>query len=232
MLQGSLVEEVSLVGRVACVTAAAGSDGRAVVESLARAGAKVYAIDVDGDALMALVGRHREEGRAVFGAVCDVADGPGINEALAFAIGEFGRVDLLVNLCGSSIRAPLAELNAVDWADALRVDLGSIFETLRCAMPGLSQSDRAVIVNVIDDFGVLVAPTVAAAPRAAALHLTRAMARELAAEQVEVFGLLSSGGHGDRLAMQILRIASAANNLESGSILRADGAGWHLVAAI
>lgn len=217
---------MSSAGRVACVTGAAGSMGRAVVDALAGEGASIFAIDVDGDSLTEVIRSNRAAGREVYGGVCDVGDPPGVEEAFTFAVERLGRLDLLVNVVPSGASKRLAELGEHEWSETLRTDLGGIFLTLRSGFAGLRQSDRAAVVNVIDDSGVVADPSVVATPRAAAVFLTRALAAELAESSIGVYGVLTSPQVEDScVARQIVAIAHGALTWPSGTVLRTDGGG-------
>ena len=84
----------SLDGKVVVVTGASKGMGRAFVDVLAGAGARVVALARASAALDSLAGAF---GDAVLPIACDMADGPAVRAAIDRAGAHFGRIDALVN---------------------------------------------------------------------------------------------------------------------------------------
>ena len=82
------MESKRLAGKTAVVTAAGSGIGRASAEAFARAGARVFAADIDGEALETLAGCE--------GHVLDVRD----PAAIAAFAKTAGKVDVLFNCAG------------------------------------------------------------------------------------------------------------------------------------
>lgn len=127
------------------VTAGAAGIGREIVRAFAAAGARVCAIDIDSDALMAL----REELPAVATDVCDLADLRSIEAVVPRAIGALGGLDVLVNNAGIDGPATPVELyDPGEWERVMRVNLGGTFNVTRLAIPFLRKSRAASIINM------------------------------------------------------------------------------------
>ena len=84
-----------LSGKVALVTGAAQGIGAACAEAFAREGAKVLITDVNEE-----VGRRTAQSLGVAFARCDVSRKSEVDAAVAFAVKEFGRLDILVANAG------------------------------------------------------------------------------------------------------------------------------------
>lgn len=88
-----------LAGRVAVVTGAAGGLGAAVCEILAREGASVVPVDLQGDGCFA----------------CDVGTEAGNRAMIAEAVRRHGRLDTLVLNAGLQYMAPIDEFPEEEW---------------------------------------------------------------------------------------------------------------------
>jgi NAD(P)-dependent dehydrogenase (short-subunit alcohol dehydrogenase family) len=103
-------------GRVAIVTGAGSGLGRASAERLAADGARVVAVDIDGDRARAVAAALPTESIAV---QADIADEAAVEAYVAAAVDRFGRVDL--HHLNAGIFGSLALLPDVDVADFDRV---------------------------------------------------------------------------------------------------------------
>src|SRR4029077_20932075 len=83
-------------GKVALVAGAGGGIGGAGAEALAREGAAVLVTDLDAAAAEATAGRIRAAGGRAAAQGLDVRDRGAVDEAVAAAAREFGRLDILL----------------------------------------------------------------------------------------------------------------------------------------
>jgi NAD(P)-dependent dehydrogenase (short-subunit alcohol dehydrogenase family) len=136
------------VDQAVYVTGAGIGLGRATAELFAAEGAKVFAVDIDGDAVVETVkGIHAAGGRAL-GGVADVADLDSVEASVAYMLEQFGGLDLLVNVAGVGRAARLEELDEREWQRTLSVNLTGVFHTTKAAVPHLLQARHGSIVNV------------------------------------------------------------------------------------
>ena len=100
-----------LDGAVAVVTGAAGGIGRAIVESLAAAGACVVGFDLDADGAADAVEALGADGASVGG---DVTSEVAVQAAYDAAVRAFGGVDIVVSNAGIASSAPIEETTLAD----------------------------------------------------------------------------------------------------------------------
>jgi 3-oxoacyl-[acyl-carrier protein] reductase len=157
---------------------------------LARFGAKVAINHLPDDPRgPAAVRELREAGLDVIGAPGNVGDAQGGAAMVEAAVGELGRLDLLVNNAGTpGVRktVPPSELDMITnelWETVLDTNLLGLFRCSRAAAPALKQS-RGAIVSVASIAGLNGAGSsmAYAATKAAVINLTRSLARGLAPE--------------------------------------------------
>lgn len=154
--------------RTALVTGGASGLGEAAADRLRADGLTVVTLDLQGADL-----------------VVDIAD----DEAVARAVAEVGRVDVLVNSAGIvGPNKPLAETTPQEWADVLQVNVIGTVNTQRHVVPGMVSRGWGRIVNLASMAGKDGNPNLAAysASKAAVIALTKSLGKELATTGVLV----------------------------------------------
>lgn len=124
--------------RVALVTGASGSLGKAIVEELRRQGAAVYGADIVG-----------EESFHV-----DLSTVSGNEAAVAHVLAEAGRLDILVLNAGVQHVASLEAFPQAEWERLTNIMLNGPFAALRAAWPALTRrpGGRVVVTGSTDSF--------------------------------------------------------------------------------
>jgi NAD(P)-dependent dehydrogenase (short-subunit alcohol dehydrogenase family) len=167
------------------ITGAGRGIGAAIAHALAMNGAKI-----------SLLGRNRESlekvaaelGTATCVAVADVTVPASVRQAFASAKEQFGPVSILVNNAGQARSAPLHAGDDSLWNEMLAVNLGGVYQCIRCALPDMLQAGRGRIVNIASTAGLTGYPYVTAycAAKHGVIGLTRALAIELARKNITV----------------------------------------------
>jgi 3-oxoacyl-[acyl-carrier protein] reductase len=178
-----------LDGRVAVVTGAARNIGRAIAVDLAAAGAAIVVNARTSEAEAQAVAREIEAagGRAL-ALIADVTDEAAVGRMAAAAVARFGRIDILVNNAAVRREQAFAEMSLAAWREILTIILDGAFICAKACLPQLAASGVGVIVNI----GGLTAHLGAnrrahvVAAKAGLVGLTRALAHELAAQDVTV----------------------------------------------
>ncbi|TFG57982.1 MAG: SDR family NAD(P)-dependent oxidoreductase, partial [Candidatus Aminicenantes bacterium] len=95
-------ELFDLKGKVAVITGGGGALGGAMAKALAESGAPVALLDVRESAAVNAARRIAAAGHRAIGVPGDVLDERSLADAAARVLGEFGRVDILVNAAGGN----------------------------------------------------------------------------------------------------------------------------------
>ena len=139
----------------ALVTGAASGIGRAVALALAKEGADLYLVDINGDKLAATADEVRRTGRVAETRVCDLADSKQITIAVDELISTWGELDILVNNAGTAYYGPTLEMTAEQWNHLLAINLLAPIQLVRELLPTLTAQAEAHIVNVSSIFGLV-----------------------------------------------------------------------------
>ncbi len=178
----------ALAGRRALVTGASGGLGRHFAMTLAAHGAHVIAAARRTSTLDDVVNAIAAAGGNASAAALDVRDTASVESAIAAS----GPVDIVVNNAGIALTRPALETDDAAWHDVLDTNLTGAFRIARAAARAMAEQDRAgVIVNIASILAFRVAKQVAAyaTAKAALVHLTQALALELAAKRIRVNAL-------------------------------------------
>lgn len=168
-------------GKAVLVTGAASGIGRAVALALAAEGGMMLLADrnLEGAAATAdaIAQRGGTAGAIAYDAMLEGSPATMVDAAVAV----HGRLDALVNIAGVYQRAHFEDLAATDWNRVIRINLTSLFEIARQALPALIES-RGNIVNTASiaalDGLAYAAPYAAA--KAGVISLSKSLAAEFA----------------------------------------------------
>jgi NAD(P)-dependent dehydrogenase (short-subunit alcohol dehydrogenase family) len=184
----------TLKGRVAIVTGAGSraegiGNGRAAAILLARDGARVLLIDTERQWAEKTRQMIAEEGGEATVCVCDVSRDEDCQNAVARAVQQWGRVDILVNNVGiGGPKGTAVDLDLEAWDYALRVNVTSMMLMARHAIPHMLVNGKGAIINVASVAGLigghpsLLYPTA----KGAVVNMTRAMAAHHGAQGIRV----------------------------------------------
>ncbi len=248
-----------LDGRCALVTGASGSLGRHFADVLSRAGAAVALAARRLDRLETIAAEIGAAGGEAMAVALDVTDAGSIGAAFAAAEERLGPVSVLVNNAGTAVTKPLLEHDEADWDKVMDTNLKGAWLVAQEAAQRMAAAGGGNIINIASVLGLRVAGTVPVycASKAGLIHLTRAMALELARHGVRVNSLAPgyietdlnrdflAGEAGQRLIKRIpqrrlgrledldgalLYLASDASRYVTGSVVTVDGG--HMVSSL
>jgi NAD(P)-dependent dehydrogenase (short-subunit alcohol dehydrogenase family) len=192
---------MDLNGKVAIVTGGARGIGAGIATCLARNGATVAILDLDGEqAAATAVGL----GPVHAGFACDVADESAARPVVEAVVARYGRLDILANNAGAGrgpmpaagpgerrFGAGITSVEQASWDETLMQNLRTTFVMTKLCVPHL-QAAGGAIVNIASIAGITASPSLAAyaAAKAGVISFTRSMALELAADDIRVNSIL------------------------------------------
>lgn len=152
----------SLQGKVALVTGAAGGIGSACVHTLAGAGAKVMATDVDGKACEAVAFSLHAHDLDVTSMQQDVCDESRWEEVIDVTVRDLGGLDIVVNNAGVYQGGTL-ESNSLEQVNRVhRINVDSIFLGMKYAVRAMKPEGPAgqggSIINLSSVAGLVGVP--------------------------------------------------------------------------
>ncbi|MCA1960709.1 MAG: SDR family oxidoreductase [Desulfomonile sp.] len=183
---------MKLKNKVAIVTGASKGIGKGIAVRYAQEGASVVLASRSMDLLTAIVGEIRGAGGSALALTLDVRSPDSVESVVRRTVGEYGKLDIMVNNAGISMAHPSEDLDPADWERALQTDLSGIFYGCRsAARQMISQGTGGSIINVTSVYGIVAAPMRAAycASKAGANMLTKVLASEWANKKIRVNAL-------------------------------------------
>lgn len=172
-------------GKVALISGGARGMGAEDARLLVEEGAKVVIGDIrdeEGKALAA------ELGDAVRYVHLDVTQLDQWEAAVATALGEFGKLNVLVNNAGIVAAGPLREFRMDKWQQVIDVNLTGTFLGMRSVVDPMTRAGGGSIINVSSIEGIRGAPMVHpyVASKWAVRGITKSAALELAPVNIRV----------------------------------------------
>jgi|SRR5262245_22209416 len=237
-----------LDGKVAVITGAGSGMGRSSCTIFVREGARVVAADISGgekDTAAAL-------GANVLPVHCDVTQEADVEALMRTALGEFGRVDAVLNVAGIAAAAMLTDASMEHYDKIMEVDLRGVFLGTKHGIRAmLEKGNGGSIVNwsSLGGLGASPATSVYSAAKAGVISFTKAAAveygrkgiranclcpgfihTEMSAGGEKIPGMLEKaalgrGGQPHEVAEVAAFLASDRASYVSGAIIPIDG-GW------
>ena len=182
----SVLDRFRLDRQVAVITGGARGIGRATAEAFVAAGALAVLLDCDLDeAKQAAQALGNAEAHAL-----DVTVEPEVDRFFDELVSRTGRIDVLVNNAGASIRKPTTELSAAEWDKVIAVNQTAVFLCSRAAARHMLARKSGAIVNLASIMGFSgggLYPNISyQASKGAVVNMTRAMAIEWARDGIRV----------------------------------------------
>jgi NAD(P)-dependent dehydrogenase (short-subunit alcohol dehydrogenase family) len=176
-------------GQVALVTGASSGIGRHIAVLLAQHGASVAVAARSEDRLAVLVDEIEAAGGKAVSIKLDVTEIAAIAPAIDRVEATLGPVDILINNAGTSVRKRIVNTTAADYDAMMTVNLrGPYFLAAEIGKRLIARGARGSILNVSSANGLKPAPgfSVYSISKAAIIQMTKVMALEWAANQINV----------------------------------------------
>ncbi len=178
-----------LEGKIVVVTGGAKGIGKAMTRAFAERGAKLVIQDLlhPTDAVNEL----KSAGHEAVGVDGDISEQKDVLRMIDVAQDAFGTVDILVNNAGifsSLTPTPICEINLDDWDRIMAVNARGVFLSCQSAVPIMRKRGSGRIINIASNTPLTGIPNFAhyVASKGAVIAFTRALARELGADNILV----------------------------------------------
>lgn len=177
-----------LTGQTAVVIGGAGVLGGTLCAGLAQAGANIVVGDLTEEGCKARVAALEKLGGKASYSTVNVMQRESIEELLATALKQTGRVDILVNCAGVNAGTSFFDATDADWDRILTINLKAVFQACQIFGQHMVAAGGGSIVNIGSVTSHLPLSRVFAygASKAAVLNLTRNVAHELGTKGVRV----------------------------------------------
>jgi NAD(P)-dependent dehydrogenase (short-subunit alcohol dehydrogenase family) len=175
--------------RVALVTGAAQGLGAAIAIRLARDGYDVAVTKLVTEALEDVVARIEAQGARAAAIALDVRSQASVEAAIADTARALGRIDVLVNNAGVTLRRLARDVTRDEWQGVMDVNLtGTFFMSQQFARHQLAAKCPGAIVSLASTHGLVALSerSTYGISKAAIIHMTRVLAYEWAEHGIRV----------------------------------------------
>src|SRR5580700_6073578 len=144
---------MTLSGRVAFVTGASQGIGRACALRLAASGATVVVAARNQEKLSELVQQIEASGGRASAFAVDVADEDQVKTTFKAALGQFGKIDILINNAGITRDQLVMRMKRADWDSVLNTNLTSAYLCIQQVIGSMLKQRWGRIINITSVFG-------------------------------------------------------------------------------
>ena len=240
-----------LTGRVAIVTGGTRGIGRSIAEGFAAAGARVVVASRKADACAETQAHLEGMGAEALGVAANMSSLEDVEALVQATVARFGAIDIIVNNAANALTQPLGQFTPEAWQKSYDANLRGPVFLVQYALPWLTESPHASVINVISAGAFLAAPNVAmySGAKAALMAFTRAMGSDYAKLGIRVNALapgtvdtdmvrnnppevqqsmakaapMKRAAHPDEMVGPALFLASDAASFVTSQVILADG---------
>ncbi|MCM8540123.1 MAG: 3-oxoacyl-ACP reductase FabG [Lentisphaeraceae bacterium] len=220
--------KIDLSGKVAIVTGSSQGIGRATVEALVKAGAKVVMNKHNNEQMLKAVAAEitSELGGTVVPVVADVTKKEEAQKLIDAAL-ELGSVDILVNNAGGLIkRVPIAEFDEEHFHQVMDVNLLSTFIMCKLVLPHMKSQGGGSIINLSSQAahdGGGAGSAVYSSSKGATTTMTKSLAKEVGPDKIRA-NCISPGFIGETTFHDTFTAQEVHENVKKIIPLRRHGA--------
>ncbi len=180
-------DPLNLAGKVAVITGAGAGIGLATAQLLSAYGAAVAIVDVSA-AGEESAREIREAGRKAEFFRCDVTSEEQVKDTVDAIVRTFGRIDILFNNAGVTVRKTIEDLTVKDWDFVMGVGLKGLFLFSKYVIPQMRKAGGGSIINSGSGWGLKGGDQAAVycAVKGGIVNVTRAMAIDHGPDNIRV----------------------------------------------
>lgn len=180
---------------------------------------------------------------------CDVRNWEEVSNLVKEVVKQYGTVDILVNNAGVANAKPLLNTENDVWDDIINTNLKGVFLCCKAVLPYMVKASKGTIINVSSILGLKGDANFVAycASKFGVVGLTQALAKEVLSQGISVYALCPGrvstpmqqqlGGNKianlsmppDRVAKEMINLASEKIDMPSGSVLIVDDQSVRLI---
>jgi 2-deoxy-D-gluconate 3-dehydrogenase len=181
-----------LGGKVAIVTGGNGGIGLGMARGLAAQGAAIIVAGRNAEKSAAAVAELVAQGATASAFAVDVKDEAQVNAMVAETIRRHGRLDILINNAGMSIRKQPQDYTLAEWREVIDSNLTSAFLASHAAYPHLKRAGGGKVINIGSMMSIFGAPfaTAYAASKGGIVQFTKVCANAWAKDDIQVNAIL------------------------------------------
>ena len=175
--------------KVAIVTGASRGIGREIAKSLAKQNIKVIAnYNNSKEKAIELKKELEAEGVLIDIVKADVSKREEIKNLVQYAIGNYGKIDILINNAGISEYKLFTDETDEDWNKVINTNLYSAFAVSQEVIPNMIKNKNGCIINISSVWGMVGASmeVLYSVSKAGIDGLTKALAKELGPSNIRV----------------------------------------------
>jgi NAD(P)-dependent dehydrogenase (short-subunit alcohol dehydrogenase family) len=243
-------KEFSLSGKVAVISGAGRSWLEELASYLAEAGADVVLSGQDDQKMAAAAQAVKKMGRRAITVTTNVTSSREVEKMVATTVGQFGKIDILVNSFDLQFAKPLVEVTVDEWKRVMATNLNAVFVSTKAVGKHMLERKEGKIITISSGLAERGLPnsTAYCASKGGVIQFTRALALEWARQNIRVntiaLGWMAEGaeaqegdwrnlftryipvtrfGQPDDLAAVLVYLASDASSFVTGSTLYVTG---------
>jgi 2-deoxy-D-gluconate 3-dehydrogenase len=181
-----------LRGKVAIVTGGNGGIGLGMARGLAAHGAAIVVAGRDAAKSAAAVTELTAAGATASAVAVDVRDEAQVNAMVDETVRRHGRLDILINNAGMSIRKQPQDYTLAEWREVIDSNLTSAFLASHAAYPHLKRAGAGKVINIGSMMSIFGAPfaTAYASSKGGIVQFTKVCANAWAKDNIQVNAVL------------------------------------------
>lgn len=181
-------------GQVVVVTGAGSGIGQETARLFGQEGAVVVAVDITHEKVQQTVGLVIDAGGHAWAVACDIADPAQVKRLMDHVVGEYGRLDVLINNAGIIMPGFIEDIEDDEWRRVVDVNLSGVFYCTKYALPELKRR-RGAIVNLASMNGLVgqMKNPAYSATKGGVIAMTRSLAIDVAPFGVRVNAVCPAG---------------------------------------
>jgi len=133
--------------KIVLVTGGSSGLGRVIADGFGRAGAKIIIAGLESDAVQKAAAEMQAVGYDALGIQADITQQADVDRLFADAIRHYGKLDVLVNNAGRSMRGKVLDTTPEQFRELMELNLIALVRCTRAAAPHLLAA-RGHIVNI------------------------------------------------------------------------------------